>query len=70
MYAIEFQATIKNGIIEVPRRYLGSLTERVRVILLVEETSKTTMNFIDELLAHPVRVKGFRPLSREEVYAR
>jgi len=40
------------------------------VILLVEEASKTTVNFIDQLLAHPVRVKGFRPLTREEVYAR
>jgi hypothetical protein len=42
----------------------------VRVILLVEEVSKTTVNFIDQLLAHPVRVKGFRPLTREEIYAR
>jgi hypothetical protein len=42
----------------------------VRVILLVEEASKTTMNFIDQLLAHPMRVQGFRPLSREEIYAR
>jgi hypothetical protein len=38
--------------------------------LLVEETPKTTVNFIDQLLAHPVRVQGFRPLSREEIYAR
>jgi hypothetical protein len=70
MYAIEFQTTVKNGLIEIPRQYLGNLTNRVRVILLVEEASKTTVNFIDQLLAHPVRVKGFRPLTREEVYAR
>jgi hypothetical protein len=38
--------------------------------LLVEETSKTTVNFIDQLLAHPVRVQDFRPLTREEIYAR
>lgn len=69
MYAIEFQTTVKNGIIEIPRQYLRNLTNRVRVILLVEE-AKTTVNFIDQLLAHPVRVKGFRPLTREEVYAR
>jgi len=70
MFAIEFQTTIKNGIIEIPRQYLRTLTNRVRVILLVEETSKTTVNFIDQLLAHPVRVKDFHPLSREEIYAR
>ena len=69
MYAIEFQTTVKNGSIEIPRQYLRNLTNRVRVILLVEEASKTTVNFIDQLLAHPVRVKGFRPLTREEVYA-
>jgi len=37
MYAIEFQATIKNGIIEVPHQYRKHLSKRVRVILLVEE---------------------------------
>ncbi len=69
MYAIEFQTTVENGISKIPRQYLRNLTNRVRVILLVEE-AKTTMNFIDRLLAHPLRVKGFRPLTREEVYAR
>ena len=69
MHALEFYATIKNGIIEIPREYLKNLTNRVRVILLVEE-AKSAVNFIDELLAHPVRVRGFRPLTREEVYAR
>jgi hypothetical protein len=70
MYAIEFQTTVKNGLIEIPRQYVRNLTNRVRVILLVEDASKTTVDFIDQLLAHPVRVKGFRPLTREEVYAR
>jgi len=69
MHALEFYATVKNGIIEIPREYLKNLTNRVRVILLVEE-AKSAVNFIDELLAHPVRVRGFRPLTREEVYAR
>lgn len=70
MCAIEFQATVKNGVIEIPREYLRNLSNRVRVILLVEEASKSTVNFVDQLVAHPVRVKGFRPLTREEVNAR
>ena len=70
MHVIEFQTAVKNGVIEIPRKYLRNLTNRVRVILLVEEPSKTTVNFIDQLLAHPVRMKGFHPLTREEVYAR
>ncbi len=70
MYAIEFQTTVKNGFIEIPRQYLRNLTKRVHVILVFEEPAKTTVNFIDQLLAHPVQMKGFRPLTREEVYAR
>lgn len=70
MQAIEFQTTIKNGIIEIPRQYLKNLSHRVRVILLVEQPPKATTNLIDQLLAHPVRVQGFRPLKREEIYAR
>ncbi len=70
MQAIEFQAVIKNGIIEIPRRYLSNLSNRVRVILLIEQTPETTANFIDQLLAQPVHMRGFRPLTREEIYAR
>jgi len=70
MQAIEFQAVIKNGVIEVPRRYLRNLSNRVRVILLIEQMPETTANFIDQLIAQSVRVQGFRPLTREEIYAR
>jgi hypothetical protein len=66
----EFQAVIKNGVIEVPRRYLRNLSNRVRVILLIEQTPETAANFIDQLIAQSVRVQGFRPLTREEIYAR
>ncbi len=70
MQAIEFQAVIKNGVIEIPRRYLRNLSNRVRVILLIEQTPETTANFIDQLITQSVRVQGFRPLTREEIYAR
>ena len=70
MFAIEFQAMVKEGRIEIPSQYLKKIRNRVRVILLVEETPKATTNFIDQLLTHPMRVKGFQPLSREEIYAR
>ena len=70
MNAIEFEATIKNGTIEIPPEYVKSLADRVRVILLVEEAPTSTVNFIDQLIAQPMRVRGFRPLSREESHAR
>jgi hypothetical protein len=69
MYAVEFQAKIKNGTIEIPEVYRKRFKERVRVILLAEEES-TTVNLIDQLLQHPLKVAGFKPLTREEIYER
>ena len=70
MNVIEFQATVKDGSIKIPRKYLRDLTTRVRVILLAGEARKSTANLVDQLLAHPVRVQGFRPLTREQIYFR
>ena len=42
MYAIEFEATIKNGMIPIPQRYLAQLQPHLRVIVLQEEPSVTT----------------------------
>jgi hypothetical protein len=69
MYAVEFQAKIKEGTIEIPEIYRNRFKERVRVILLAEEAS-TTETFIDQLLQHPLKVSGFTPLTREEMYER
>jgi hypothetical protein len=70
MYAVEFQTTVKDGTIEIPAKYRGQLPDRVRVILLAEPESADKANMIDLLLAQPVVVKGFRPLTREETHAR
>ncbi len=71
MRAVEFQARVKEGKIEIPSQYRGRIQGWVRVILLVEEPAPpATANFIDRLLAQPVQVKDFRPLSREEIHAR
>ena len=69
MYAVEFQATINDGIIEIPEVYRHRFKERVRVILLAEEES-TTVNLIDQLLQHPLKVAGFKPFTRDEMYER
>jgi hypothetical protein len=69
MYAVEFQAQIKDGTIQIPEVYRHRFKERVRVILLTEEES-TTGNLIDQLLQHPLRVAGFRPFTRDELYER
>lgn len=40
MYAVEFQTQIKNGMIEIPQEYLRYLHDYVKVIVLMEDTSR------------------------------
>ena len=69
MHAVEFKAKIKNGMIEIPSQYKDKLKEIVRVIILTDE-GETTTNLIDQLLASPLKVRNFKPLSRAEIYER
>jgi hypothetical protein len=68
MSAIEFQTTIKDSTITIPEEYRSKIKGTVRVILLTESTQSFDM--IDHLLANPLRVVGFEPLSRNEIYER
>ncbi|MGE3999879.1 MAG: hypothetical protein AB7I48_06665 [Planctomycetaceae bacterium] len=70
MQAVEFQTTIKNGAIEIPSEFRDRLTDRVRVIVLVEDRVPAGPNIIDRLLKQPLRIPGFQPLTREEAHAR
>lgn len=67
MYAIEFQTKVKNGSIAIPEEYRDQLKGSVRVILLAEENTET-FDMIEQLLAKPLNVEGFKPLTREEIY--
>ncbi len=69
MQAVEFEAKIKNGMIEVPSQYKDKLHRIVRVILLTDEDQPTS-NLIDQLLASPLKVENFKPLSRVAIYER
>jgi hypothetical protein len=69
--AVEFQAIVKNGMIEIPREYRKRLSQRVRVIVLAEEERKAQpASLIDDLLLNPIKIEGFRPLTRDEAHAR
>ncbi len=68
MDMIEFQATVKNGKIEIPPEYRGQIKNRVRVIVLPEGETPDRRNLIDELLANPVKVQDFQPLKRDDLY--
>jgi hypothetical protein len=74
MYAIEFQAKIKNGNIEIPEEYRRRLQEQggehaVRVIILTAER-ETSADFIDQLLANPIPSSDFASFTRDESHER
>ncbi|MBW4566389.1 MAG: hypothetical protein KME32_36135 [Mojavia pulchra JT2-VF2] len=68
--AVEFQAKIQNGLIQIPDEYKQELSEGddIKVIVLVNKKSSRKRDIIDELTENPVQVDGF--LSREEIYNR
>ncbi|MBA3714685.1 MAG: hypothetical protein H0W76_19880 [Pyrinomonadaceae bacterium] len=70
MNAFEFQARPENGHIEIPAEYKDRIVGNVRVIVLAPERAVGANDLIDRLLEHPLKVEGFVPLSREEVYER
>jgi hypothetical protein len=70
MVAVEFEATVRNGLIEIPAELRKSLSEQVRVILLVKETRKRKQNRIEYLMDHPLQLADPHPLPREELHER
>ena len=70
MEFIEFRTTIKNGVIEIPAKYRGQIKDRVRVILVPEESHTNRQNYIDQLLEKPITVRGFHPLKRDDLHER
>jgi hypothetical protein len=70
MENVQFKTRIKNGIIEIPKKYQGKFKDSVRVIIVAESSKAKAANYLEELMAHPLKVKGFHPLTREEAHAR
>jgi hypothetical protein len=70
MVTIQFKSKIKNGFIEVPKKYREKLRDDVHVILKAETPRGKSQNYLDKLIAHPVKVKKFSPMTREQIYAR
>lgn len=77
MVAFEFTARIKDGVIEIPEKYrdrlrLESIDELVRIIVLTKESDKliSESNLIEQLLANPLQISDFTPLSRDESHER
>ncbi|MGB3585474.1 MAG: hypothetical protein WBA23_02985 [Tunicatimonas sp.] len=71
MNAVEFEANITDGVIKVPEQYRDKITSNVRVIILSDTQDdhvSGTSDTISLLLHNPLKVKDFRPLSREDIY--
>jgi len=67
MQAIEFQTRIEDGAILIPEEYRDELSGTVRVIVMKEDRTEGS-SMIEELLANPLRIADFKPLTRDEVY--
>ena len=70
MQAIEFRTKIRNGIIEIPKKYRRKIKATVKVILLEEDITDTASDMIESLLESPLKLKSFTPFKREEIYDR
>ena len=69
MQILKFKASVKNGVIHIPKQFQQQLPERVQIIIF-PETTRPKDDFIAHLLNHPLRVPDFQPLKREEIYDR
>ncbi|MBX3036203.1 MAG: hypothetical protein KF758_04750 [Anaerolineales bacterium] len=69
MVTVQFKTKIKNGVITIPKKYQNKLSESVRVILRVENKKKSSINYLDLLMANPIKVENFNFLTREQIYS-
>ncbi len=69
MKAIEFQTRVENGAIPIPEEYKADLTGNIRVVVMMEDRPMER-SIIKELLANPLKVPDFKPLTRDEIYER
>ncbi len=70
MYAIEFKAKIKNGMIEIPEKFREKLKDNMKINVLTEYVTDTSSDIIDELLESPMKINDFKPYKREIIYDR
>lgn len=69
MYTIEFNAQLKNGVIEIPEEYRDELDETVHVIIQSKRNPNRS-TFAEVAVRYPITTSGFTPLTREEIYER
>ncbi len=69
MKILKFKASVKDGIIRIPKQLRKQAPTRAQIIIF-PEISQPKDDFIAHLLKHPLRIPDFQPLKREEIYDR
>jgi hypothetical protein len=67
--AVEFISVVTNGSIPIPDAHKNQIHGRVRVIVMPQQQPQGRSK-IDELLAHPIALPNFTPLTREQAHER
>ncbi|OKH31630.1 hypothetical protein NIES2119_28295 [[Phormidium ambiguum] IAM M-71] len=72
MQAVEFQAIVKEGKIQIPDEYKQELQddEQVKVIVLINNKQQQNWKIMDKLSKNPISVKGLTKLTRDEIHDR
>ncbi|MBV6392722.1 MAG: hypothetical protein DYG85_13370 [Chloroflexi bacterium CFX1] len=70
MVTVRFQTKIKDGVIQIPKKYRRGLKDNVRVSIRIEDGRRREENYLDYLMANPVKVGNFQRLTREQIYVR
>jgi hypothetical protein len=74
MYAIEFETTINNGIVQVPQKYTTlQKSSKAKVIILVDEIeqeTKQTSSALDCFLRTNAKVEKIQLFNRNELHER
>ena len=76
MYAIEFKATIRNGMIPIPKQYLRKLQSDLKVIVMQEDpvATKTKLRKREDFFSRVAQQRFDLPqdysFKREELYDR
>jgi hypothetical protein len=66
----EFEGVLKDGRIEVPADVAQQFSGPVHVVLSEPARKPAQSSMIQTLLDHPLVIKDFQPLSREDANAR
>ena len=73
---VEFETEIRNGNIEIPEKFRHQLKDEVKVSVSVIENvgekkaEEEPYDIISELIKNPIKVKNFKPFTRDEIYDR